>query len=172
MHVCQHLVRSGSRSRAAVRGEPELPSPFSSSSYLLRAHLSGVGAQAVSLPFESQRSRQLPGSIGELEVWRRGVWQPPKSQPIRGCFLAANERTCWEGHTHWYHVGRNYVDQWRLEVDFFFIFFSENGEVELRFPIVIYSAESWNALFHNLKLVYMLVCEESLPHWKFWDANL
>ena len=65
MHVCQHLVGSGSRSRAAVGGEPELPSPLSSSFSLLRAHLSGVGAQAVSLPFESQRSRQLLGSIGE-----------------------------------------------------------------------------------------------------------
>ena len=46
-------------------GEPELPSPLSSSFSLLRAHLSGVGAQAVSLPFESQRSRQLLGFIGE-----------------------------------------------------------------------------------------------------------
>ena len=69
MHVCQHLVGSGSRVRAVVGGEPELPSFFSPRS-LMRAR---VGAQAVSLPFESQRSRQLPGPIRKREVWRRGV---------------------------------------------------------------------------------------------------
>lgn len=72
MHVCQHLVGSGSRGRAAVGGEPELPL-FSSPLSLMRACLSGLALRAVSLPFESQRSRQLPGPIRKREVWRRGV---------------------------------------------------------------------------------------------------
>lgn len=66
--------------------------------------------------------REAASSMGLFASARSGGVEfdsPGKSQPIKRCFLAANERTCWEGHTHWYHVGRNYVDQWRLEVNFF-----------------------------------------------------
>lgn len=47
------------------------------------------------------------------------------------------------------------------------------GAVELRVSVVMHSAESWNALFQHLQLVYkMFICKEYLPRSTFWDVNL
>ena len=64
----------------------------------------------------------------------RSLLEAVSSQPMRG--LVGRDTptdTMWAG-TMWTN------EDWRWI--FFFIFFPENGEVELRFPIVIYSAES------------------------------
>lgn len=70
--TCENISR-GPGVGVELEGQLEPPSPFSLTLFLLRVRLSGVGAQAATLSFESQSSRQYLGSIGKRQAWRRGV---------------------------------------------------------------------------------------------------